>query len=604
MEALRAELTLEIVLTLAVTLLALGLFVWRRVRLDAAALIVLALLVVLGLVTPQESVSGFSNPATVTVALMLALSAGLLRTGFVDLIGSRIARLAGESELRLLLLMMAVVVPLSAFINNTAAVAILIPMIVGLSRSMEAPPSRFLLHLSYSGMLGGTLTLIGTSTNLLVAGLIVDLGLPQLELFSITPPALIVVGIGMAYLLTVGRWLAPDRESAAELVEMYELHEYLTAVLVREESDLVGRTLGEEDFCDDEGLRVVRIERDGSAVARPEEDTVIEPEDLLLVKGSVHDIARLRDHEAVEISGARRESGAAEAVQHEEEYPRILAEVMVTPASAAVERTLGSLDLRERHGIGALALLRHGQPVREPIGEVRLQGGDLLLVQGERENLRALHETGNFALIQAVDLPEKRREKLKVALPILIGVVLLPALDLMPIMVSALLGVVAMLVTGCLRGNEVYEDMDWMVVILLGAVLPLGIAMQNTGTASFLAAGVLGLTRPLGPHGVLAAFFLLTTTLTGVISNNAAAVVLVPIAVAAAQPLGLSPMPFVVAVMFGASNAFMTPVGYQTNTFVYGPGGYRFSDFVRVGTPLALITAAAATFAIPLFFPF
>ena len=602
----QAQLTLEIGLTLGVVVVALALFLWNRLRLDVVALLVLALLVILGLVTPEESIQGFANEATITVALMLVLSAGLLKTGFVDVLGGRIARLAGGSELRLLALILAVVVPLSAFINNTAAVAILLPMIIGLTRDMGIPPSRMLMPLSYSGQLGGTLTLIGTSTNLLVAGLIIDLGVERIRLFDITPPALILVLVGITYILTVGRRLVPDRESSQELLETYELHEYLTALVVRDDSPMTGRTLEESDFGKKQGLRVLRIDRDGEVVKEPGPDTEVRAGDMLLVEGSIPHIADLRRRHGVELSGLRDEAGAVGAQASEPRPPgeEKLAEVMLPPRSPLVGTTLKEAHFGQQWSLDVMAILRHGHPLQKPLSDVELESGDILLVSGRPKDLRAAHESEQVALVQALDVPEKRRSKLKFAIPILLGVVLLPALGITRIMVSALLGVVAMFLTGCLTPEEAYEEMDWMVVILLGAILPLGIAMQNTGAAEYVAAGVLDLTRPLGPHGVLAAFFLLTVSLTSVISNNGAAVVLTPIAVAAAAAMGLSPLPFVVAVMFGASNAFMTPIGYQTNVFVYAPGGYRFSDFTRVGGPLVLLITVVATLVIPIFFPF
>lgn len=598
------SLTLDIGLTLGVVVVALLLFIWNRLRLDVVALLVLALLVILGLVTPSEAVQGFSNEATITVALMLVLSAGLLRTGFVDVIGGRIARLAQGSEVRLLALILAVVVPMSAFINNTAAVAILLPMIIGLTREMGIPPSRLLMPLSYSGQLGGTLTLIGTSTNLLVAGLIIDLGVERIRLFDITPPALILVALGIGYILTVGRRLVPDREASAELLETYELHEYLTALVVKEDSPLAGRTLAESDLGKRHGLKVLRVDRDSTVVNDPTPDTVIHAGDMLLVEGSIPHIAEIRERHGLEISGAREEAEAVAAETAEAEEERALAEVMIPPQSPLVGSTLERGHFDRQFALAVMAILRHGYPLQKPLGSVELKGGDILLVSGRPSDLRQAHESEQVALLQALDLPQKRRSKLKFAIPILVGVVLFPALGITTIMVSALMGVVAMFLTGCLTPEEAYDEMEWMVVILLGAILPLGIAMQNTGAAGYLAAGVLDLTRPLGPHGVLAAFFVLTMAFTSIISNNGAAVVLTPIAVAAAAALELSPLPFVVAVMFGASNAFMTPIGYQTNVFVYAPGGYRFTDFTKVGTPLGLLIAAAATFVIPLFFPF
>jgi di/tricarboxylate transporter len=243
-------------------------------------------------------------------------------------------------------------------------------------------------------------------------------------------------------------------------------------------------------------------------------------------------------------------------------------------------------------------------PLHDPLTEIVLEPGDVLLVQGSSEELRQLHQSGDLALLGAVDVPARRLRKLKFSLPILLMVVLLAAFEVTTILVSSILGVVAMFITGCITPDEAYEEVDWMVLVLLGSIIPLGIAMQNTGTAQFIAGGMLGLTEPLGLLGTLAAFYLMTSLLTELISNNAAAVVLTPIAVATGVALGVSPLPLVIAVMIAASNSFMTPIGYQTNTFIYGPGGYRFSDFVRVGGPLNLILLLVATFVIPFFFPF
>jgi di/tricarboxylate transporter len=281
-----------------------------------------------------------------------------------------------------------------------------------------------------------------------------------------------------------------------------------------------------------------------------------------------------------------------------------IAEVLVPRRSSVARRTVRDLALRARFGISAVALRRHGVRLHEPIGDVRLQPGDMLLVQGNAESLNRLHQESDLVLLGAVDLPSIRARKMKYAVPIVAGVVLLPAIGVMSILVSALIGVTAMFLTRCITPDEAYREMDWMVIVLLGGILPLGTAMHTTGAAAFVAENLMTFASPLGPHGLLAMFLLLTTLLTSVISNAAAAVVLTPVAVAGAVAVGLSPLPFVIAAMIGASNSFLSPVGYQTNTMIYGPGGYRFSDYLRVGAPLSAIIVVVGTFAIPLFFPF
>jgi di/tricarboxylate transporter len=587
----------DAIAALAIGAVALVLFVWNRLRVDVIALIVMALTILSGLLTPQEAVSGFAHEATITVALVLVLAAGLLRTGAIDVLARWLGRLAGKSELRLLTLTLLVVVPLSALINNTAAVAVMLPMLLGLARASSVSPSRLLMPLSFAGQLGGTLTLIGTSVNLIVAGLALDLGVERIRLFDLTPPAAIICAAGMLYLLTLGRWLLPYREPDEDLLRSYELHDYLTLLRVVPESRLQGRSLAESRFNETLGLQILRVQRADGGVEVPSGATTLRAGDVLVVEGKIADIARVRNDAGVELADTDLTLDFADDADVR------MAEVMV-PARGAVRRTVRDLALRARYGISAVAVRRHGMAIHEPIGEVELHAGDMILVQGSADALSRLHRDNQLTLLGAVDLPEVRRRKMKYAIPIVAGVVLLPAIGVTTILVSAIIGVIAMFLTRSITPDEAYREMDWMVIVLLGAILPLGEAMHRTGAAAWLAQNFIDIARPLGPHGVLAAFLLITTLLTSVISNAAAAVVLAPVAVAAAATLAMSPLPFVIAVMIGASNSFISPVGYQTNTMVYGPGGYRFTDYVRVGGPLSVIVIAVATFAIPLFFPF
>jgi di/tricarboxylate transporter len=598
----------EIALTLAVTAGALLLFIWNRLRMDVVGIIVMATLMVTGLVTPREGISGFANEAMITVAAMFVLSGALVRTGVIDVLARRLARLAGKSELRLIALTLLVALPVSAFLNNTPVVIVLMPVVLGIARDTGQAPSRVLLPLSFGSQMGGTLTLIGTSTNLLVAGLILDLGLDRIRLFDITPPALLLALIGVAYLLTVGRWLTPSREAAQDALSFQELRQYLTGLWVSDGSPLIGRSLVELRFAEEYGLEVVAIQRADGSMTFPTGASRILERDLLLVQGSAGDIARIEEREHLEIAAPSAEPAQASEEPtpglDEPDGERRLAEIIVPPRSRFVGRTLRDIGFRARYRLAVLAIQRHGELQHEPVSGMELEAGDILLVRGSDRALEELHRRGEFTLLGGVNLPIRRTAKKRIALPIMAGVILLAAFDVTPILVSAILGVIAMFVTGCITPEGAYEEVDWMVLVLLGSIIPLGIAMQNTGTASFLADAMLQFTAPLGLLGMLAAFYLLTSLLTELISNNASAVVLTPLAVATGMGMGVSPLPFVIAVMLAASNAFMTPIGYQTNTFIYGPGGYRFSDYLRVGAPLNLLFLIAATFIIPIFFPF
>jgi di/tricarboxylate transporter len=332
----------------------------------------------------------------------------------------------------------------------------------------------------------------------------------------------------------------------------------------------------------------------------------LQTDDLLLVRGKIADIARITETEHLRIAGTRPDLplDATEAPESAAGSNERLAEVIVPPRSPVVGHTLRGLNFRGRYGVPVLGIQRHGEPLHAALGDIELAAGDVLLVQANDRHLRQLHRGRDLALLGPVDLPRRRRRKIKIAVPILAAVVLLAAFDVTTILLAAILGVIAMFLTGCITAEEAYVEVDWMVLVLLGSIIPLGIAMQNTGTAQLIAWAIVQLTEPFGLYGLLAAVYLATSLLTEVISNNATAVVLTPIAIGVASAAGISPLPLVVAVMLAASNSFLTPVGYQTNTFIYGPGGYRFLDFVRVGGPLNVLLIVMATLVIPAFFPF
>lgn len=382
-------LTADGALALAITALALALFLWNRFRVDVVALLVLVAIVLSGLLTPARAVSGFAHEATITVALMLVLAAGLLRTGAVAVLAGWIGRHAGGSELRLLLILLAVVLPLSAVINNTAALAVLLPMVLGLARTMGAAPSRLLMPLSFTSQLGGTITLVGTSTNLLVAGLALELGVERISLFDITPPALVIAGVGTLYLLTLGRWLLPHRAVAAGLLERYELHDYLAAVRVRAGSSLAGRSLAEARFGSAHGLQVMVIQRETSRISAPTGATVLQAGDLLVVEGKVGDLARVQQGSR-ELEVADAELAEVLAAAGDDPQAGRFAEVLVPARSSAIGRSVRQLALRARFAVSAVAVRRHGTAIPDAVGEVRLRAGDMLLVRGTPEALTRL----------------------------------------------------------------------------------------------------------------------------------------------------------------------------------------------------------------------
>ena len=589
--------TLEIVIVFAVILGALALFITERFSVDQVALTIPVILLLTGILEPAEAVAGFSNEATITVAAMLALSLGLMKTGAIAAIG-RWARTAplGGTETRLFVLCL-VVAPISAFLNNTAVVVVFLPVFLAVAQQTGEPPSRFLMPLSFSAILGGTVTLIGTSTNLVVYGMARNRGFDDLHLFSIAPLGLIYLAVGLLYLFTIGRALIPRRAGQTDLTGKYDVREFMTELQVRADSPAAGKTFAEVRWGEVYGVSILGLRRSSRSLWGPVANRRVTPGDLLYAQGHSQNLLKLAEKEKLDTPVDHQTtvdlaSGDAR-----------LAEILVAPTSPLVGRTLKESRFQQRYDTTVLAIQHHGRTERERLAEVRLEPGDLLLVHGAAPALDALADEPGFVPLGEVKAPSGPRPRALIAVVILIGVVAAAGSGLLPILPAAMAGVVLMIFIGCVSLEEIYDEMDWMVVFLLAGAIPLGIAMDKTGAAAWLGHYLASVFGPIGPRAVVAAFYLMTSVLTSIMSNNATAVVMTPIALLTADDLGMNPYALLVAVMFGASADFMTPIGYQTNTLIYGPGGYRFADYPRVGGPLNLILLITATIFIPIFWP-
>jgi len=541
---------------------------------------------------PADALSGFSSEATLTVLAMFILSDGVQRTGVVQRLGARIASFTGDSMDRQLGATIGVVAPISGFINNTAAVAILLPMVTDLAERGGTSPSKLLLPLSYASMFGGMLTLIGTSTNILASELSGRLIGRSFTMFEFTQLGIVVSIVGTAYLLTVGRWLTPERiKPRQDLTEEFEMGEYLTEVVVREDSPLVGqqvrRALEETDF----DIDLIQLIRRGEVFLEPLGPKQIQPGDVFAIRTDRDTLVELLDVEGLDVVPTAVDESELEAGEARQN----LVEVVIGPGSSLVGESLASASFRQRYNATVLALRRGEELFRRRMDNVTLRVGDTLLVQATADSIERLDANRDFIVAQEIEQHDFRGEKTPLAVGIVVAVVGLAALDILPIVVSALAGSLAMVATRCLRPGELYDAVQWDVVFLLAGVIPLGIALESSGGAALLAGLVVAVGDLLPLVGVLAVFYLITAILTNVISNNASVVLMIPVAVEAAQTLGANAFSFILAVTFAASTAFMTPVGYQTNLFVYGPGGYRFSDYLRVGGPLQLVFAAVTT---------
>jgi di/tricarboxylate transporter len=584
---------------LVVLVAAMGLFAWGRWSVDLVALMVMTLLLLLGLVTPEQGIAGFSNTATVTVGAMFILSGGLYRSGAVNFAGAMLTRLGRSSIWIALILIMIGIGAISAFMNNTAAVAIFLPIVVGTAKALKVNPGRLLMPLSFASMFGGVCTLIGTSTNILVSSMAEQHGQAAFGMFEMTKLGLIFFAVGMAYMLLIGVRLIPERTGSAELGEQYGMAEYLLEVVVGAEAKSVGHPIGSSPLVKDVEVDVLDLFRGEERIPFPPAALVIQAGDVLRLRANVADITALQERQGITIRPK-----AKWISRRLMDGPTRQVEVVLAPHTRLEGRSLREARFAATFGGMVLAIRQRGRLMHEALEDTTLQAGDALLVEAPAEAVNVLRQSPDFVLVTDLEVPEWRREKILPAVAIIAAVVATATMGLLPILVAAITGCILMVLTRCLSLDEAYEAIDWKVIFLLAGILTLGQAMDNSGTASFLAGLMVDAVGGLGPVALVSAFYLLTTLLTSAMSNNATAVLLAPVAIATAASLGVDPRPLLMAVAFAASASFMTPMGYQTNTMIFTAGGFRFMDFVRVGTPLTLIFWVLATIFIPIFWPF
>jgi len=594
---------LDIFLVIAIVVAALIVFASEKLRADLVALLIMGLLMVIGLFrptfpTPGEGISGFSNKATVTIAAMFILSAGLVKTGAVNWVTQKLMRHGSSSQTKMFILLMFSVGVISAFINNAAAVAVFIPITLTIARQQNISPTKLLLPISFASIVGGTCTLIGTSTNILVSSMSAERGLGEFAMFELSKLGLIFFAVGMLYLFFYARKVLPERIGPKDLTQKYELGNYLTRVIVEPKSPLISMTPIEAKIREKYDVSILEILRDDQRITAGIRDTRIQEGDDLVIEGSIQAIMEMNDFEGLSL---RSEVKYGEKDLTSE--AKSLVETVISPSSRLVGLTLKEADFRNEYGAFVLAIRKQGKTIRDRLGVIKLEAGDSLLLQGRTGFAERLNKATDFLTIQEKDLPSVRSDRAVCACVIVGGVVATAALGLAPILVSAIVGCLVMVLTGCLKLQDAYQAVDWFVIFLLAGVIPLGVVMEKTGTAEFIADGLLGLTGVLGIVAIIPIFYLLSTVFAGIMSHNAAVILLVPIGVASAQSLGVSPTPFLMAITFAASSSLFTPFGYHTNLMVYGPGGYKFADFLKVGIPLNVLLLIIASIFIPLIWP-
>lgn len=596
--------TLPVVLTLLLLLLAIILFASEKLPVDVIGIILVIALVLTQVLTVQEAVAGFGNDVVITIGGLFLLVGGLIRTGLVDLIGRRLHKLAGDNIFVLTALIMTTAAVSASVLKNTTTTAMFLPVIIGLAAKAKIAPSKLLMPLAFGAILGGSCTLIGTSTNLAVSGAIVRYGQAPFSMFELTAVGVITFACGMFYMLFFGRLLLPNRGGERELTEQYHMREYVSELLVLPESPFVGKTLGEANIATVLELNVLGIIRqDDERIINPPPTERIRRRDRLIVEGTISDLMRVKEEQGLEIkpdfslNDIVLEGGNVE-----------LFEVMVMRDSEFVGQTLKTLRFRQSYDLTVLAINRHGDTFINKLSDVSLRFGDVLLVQGRRPDVESLVLDREVLLLEDLSRGNFRIEKRKWAITAFLLFLTLSLSKItigvdIPLAVCVLIGVMLLLATKTIRYAEMYPLIDFRLLVLIACMMSFGVAMEKTGTDQFLATLIQNYFGAYGPEAILAGFFLLTVVLTQPMSNQAAALVVLPVAVKAAAGLGLNPRTFIVAVTYAASFSFITPLE-PACVLVYTPGRYRFMDFVKIGTILTIIVFTVSMILVPIFWPF
>ena len=589
--------TWEIAFVLGLTIVAVVLFVTEKFSTDVVAVLVMVVLLVSGILTPAEGFNGFANPATVTVGAMFVISAGLFRAGAVNFLGRGLRRLARRSSTLMVLVMMLGVGSLSSFLNNTATVAIMIPVIMVVAQRVNTSPSKLLMPLAFASLLGGMCTVLGTSTNILASSMAETAGLEPLSMFEFSRLGIIFFAVGVIYMMTIGRKMIPEHRTSGDLTRSFGLGDYLTELQLSDKSQLVGESLESAPLLEEFDIEVLQIIR-GKDLLRPTPKTVLREHDLLRVKGDVSTINELKE---------RAEASLGMQIKWQdsdlESKDTKLVEAVVGPSSPLAGRSLVESNPRKNYGVSVLAIRHHGALPHGELQNIKLMSGDTLLIEVPNSRIPYLIQQRVFLVASKAGIPQFDLPKAAKGVAIVVSVITSAALGWLSIASAAAAGALLIVLSKCISMEEAYAAIEWNVLFLLAGMLALSIAMEKTGTSAMLAGGIVDVFGAMGPRALVAAFFGATMLLTSVMSNQATVALLIPVAITTAYSIDANPRTFIFAVMFAASSSFMTPVGYQTNTMIYGPGQYTFNDFLRVGTPLSLIFWVLGTLLIPWFWP-
>ena len=589
--------TPDIALLLLIIGIAMVLFSFEKLPSDFVAMGILTVLIITGLLPVDKAFLGFGSDVVVMIFGLLVLTAALLRTGVVEATGRFIVQKTGTNANKLLLVILVAGALLSAFVSNTAATAFFIPVVLGIAKKAKVSGSKLLMPLAFASILSSSLTLVATSTNIVVSGLLTRYKLAPLGMFELTPVGIVIVAAGVLYMYTIGNHLIPDRVPPEREFPDISTPIYLTEVIVLRGSPLIGKSLAESALGRDLDLTVVRVVRESTRYLIPQADLILEAGDVLLVEGQRDDILKIKGTAGIDfkaditLTDPSLQSGDVR-----------LAEGIILLRSPLIGRTLKGVQFRERFGLQVLAINRHGETLRRKISQIYLHLGDILLIQGPQSNISALEDDQSFRIIGEIDQKQANSKQAIIAIGAFIGSIGLAALGILPLAVAVIVGVLVVFLTRCITPQEAYRDVEWKAILLIGCMLGVGAALEYTGAAEYLAQQIVANVGGANPIWLLSGFFLLTMLLTQPMSNQAAAVVVLPIAIQTAMQIGLNPRTFAIMIAVAASTSYLTPLE-PSCLMVYGPGQYRFVDFLKVGSLLTIFVFVISIIMVPWIWP-
>lgn len=589
--------TFEIALVLTILMGAIVIFLTEKFNPDIVSMLVLVTLVLTGLVTVEDAFSGFANPAVVTVGAIFVVSDGLFRTGVADFIGQHILRIARANEARLIAVIMITAGVLSAFMNNIGATAVLMPVVISLARETRVSATKLLIPLAFASSMGGNLTLIGTPPNILASSALREYTGAGYQFFDFFPMGILILIFGVLYMVFIGRYLLPDRRN--ELTANYHVREYLSEVRVLANSPLVGKTILESQFGTKYDLTIVGIIRNEETRPITSRQDQIYPNDMLLVKGSLDKLLRVRRTQGIQIEAEAKHTHDSDL----KSGAGTIAEAILGPNSNIAGRNLKDIRFREKYRMTVLALWRRGQTIQGSLADEPLHHGDVLLVQGHRKSLNLLRTSPHFLLLEPLPLEMRRVNKAPVALAIMAGLLLMVTSGLLHVSIAGVMAAILMVMLGVLSIEEAYRSIDWHSMFLIAGMLPLGLAMETTGAAEFLARVIVDWMAPYGPIAIISGIYILTALMTQPMSNAATTVLMAPIAINVAIDMGADVRSVLMVVVIAASTSFLTPLAHQSNILVFGPGGYRFTDYTKVGLGLNVMYLLLVAFVLPFVWP-